>query len=73
MSARYHIFTPSGFMVSGMSNARECELWDRYSRIMGQTREQLEKQGYNAVLMDRGTVILPVTGTTFVQQREDER
>lgn len=60
-------------MVSGMSNARECELWERYGRIMGQSREQLEKQGYNAVLMDRGAVILPATGTTFVQQREDER
>lgn len=57
MPARYRIFTPSGFMVSGMSNASECELWDRYGRIMGKSREQLEKQGYSAVLMDRGRVI----------------
>ncbi len=59
MSARYHIFTPSGFMVAGMSNTREAELWDRYSRIMGKSRKTLERAGYNARLMDRGRMVAP--------------
>lgn len=51
MDIKYTIVTPSGFRIP-ISRATENEVWEKYCKIVGLTRDKLHGMGYRTMVLD---------------------
>lgn len=47
--SNWKIRTPSGFIVPGCTGKTEADVWDHYMAIVGMSRDELDRLGYQAV------------------------